>query len=288
MVFCRIPRPVRAGTLLVALALAACGPSTAPSAQPSAAPPVELPSTGTADYQLGGAYPPPDGTTIVARDSGDSPADGTYGLCYVNGFQSQPGDSERWATRGLLLLDEAGQPVVDEGWPDEMLLDTSTEQSRAGIADELATELHRCADAGFDAVELDNLDSWTRSDGRLTQDDAVALATELVRAAHRLGLAAAQKNTPQLGAVGRDTVGFDLAVAEECVQYDECAAYTDVYGQDVIDIEYVEPVQTASDLADQVCDTPARPDRLVIRDRDLTPAGAVGHAYAACPSPAGR
>ncbi|MGN8244408.1 endo alpha-1,4 polygalactosaminidase [Cellulomonas soli] len=265
-------------------------PSEAPPTAPAAAPtdPAGLPAGGTADYQLGGAYPPPPGTTIVARDSTESPAAGTYGICYVNGFQSQPGDSDRWAARGLLLLDDTGEPVVDDGWPDEMLLDTSTEHTRAGIADELSTELARCAAAGFDAVEYDNLDSWTRADGRLTQDDAVALATLLVRAAHDLGLAAAQKNTPQLGTAGRDTIGFDLVVAEECLTYDECAAYTDVYGQDVIDIEYVDAGQDAADLAAQVCAAPGRPARLVIRDHDLAPAGSAGHAYAACPSTSGR
>ncbi|GAA3801115.1 hypothetical protein CSO01_17440 [Cellulomonas soli] len=322
MVTTRILRPTRGSVtgaivgLALALAVTACGPSpvgASPSDTPSAAAspvdstpavpsaadpsvdaspvgaaPSGLPSTGTADYQLGGAYPPPAGVTVVARDSTEPPAEGTYGLCYVNGFQSQPGEADRWAARGLLLLDDAGDPVADEGWPDEVLLDTSTAQSRAAVADELTTELTRCADAGFDAVELDNLDSWTRSDGRLTQDDAVALAGLLVGAAHDLGLAAVQKNTPQLGTVGRDDIGFDLAVAEECVHYDECAAYTDVYGDDVIDIEYVEPGQQADELAAEVCGTPGRPARLVVRDHDLAPAEADGYAYAACPFTPGR
>jgi hypothetical protein len=227
----------------------------------------------------------------VARDSTESPAPGTYGICYVNGFQSQPGEAERWAARDLLLLDEEGERVVDDGWPDEVLLDPSTAARRAAIADELTSDLARCAAAGFDAVELDNLDSWTRSDGRLTQADAVALAGLLVDAAHGLGLTAAQKNTPQLGTLGRDTVGFDLAVAEECVRYDECAAYTDVYGDDVVDIEYVDAGQRADDLAAEVCARPAgveRPARVVVRDLALAPAGAAGYDYAACPSPPGR
>lgn len=309
------PRPPRrwlpglcAGVAAV-IALTACGPPAAPVATtpPStvtgtAAPPTSvtteepsatasvsgLPSDGTADYQLGGAYPPPGGATVVARDSTEPPAPGAYGICYVNGFQSQPGESDRWAVRGLLLLDEAGEPFVDEGWPDEVLLDVSTAADRAAVADELTTELTRCATAGFDAVELDNLDSWTRSDGLLTQDDAVALAGLLVDTAHGLGLAVAQKNTPQLGTDGRDAVGFDLAVAEECVRYDECAAYTDVYGDAVVDIEYVEPGQQAEELAAEVCASPGRPARLVVRDLGLAPAGAAGYAYATCPFLPGR
>ncbi len=43
------------------------------------------------DYQLGGDYPPPTGVTVVTRDVTGSPAPGTYGICYVNAFQTQPG-----------------------------------------------------------------------------------------------------------------------------------------------------------------------------------------------------
>src|SRR5687767_9981474 len=49
-------------------------------------PPVDAPI----DYQLGGAYEPPDGVEIVSRDRGAAPASGLYNLCYVNGFQIQP------------------------------------------------------------------------------------------------------------------------------------------------------------------------------------------------------
>ena len=38
------------------------------------------------DYQLGGAYTPPKGVKIVARDRTESPAKGFYNICYINGF----------------------------------------------------------------------------------------------------------------------------------------------------------------------------------------------------------
>ncbi len=239
----------------------------------------DLPTTGTVDYQLGGAYPPPAGVSVVARDSTDSPAPGTYGICYINAFQTQPGQSERWLSQGVVLLDGGGGPVADPGWPDEMLLDPSTPEQRAIIVHELTTELTRCATAGFAAVELDNLDSWTRSDGRLTSENTVLLATDLVQVAHDLGLAVAQKNTAELGTIGRDVVGFDLAVAEECVRWDECSAYTDVYGERVIDIEYTDD---PSGSVAEVCATAGRPTLLVVRDRDLVAAGRAGYSYEAC------
>src|SRR5690606_18115219 len=44
------------------------------------------------DYQLGGAYTPPGGVQIVSRDREATPAAGAYNICYVNGFQIQPGE----------------------------------------------------------------------------------------------------------------------------------------------------------------------------------------------------
>ena len=68
----------------------------------------------------------------------------------------------------------------------------------------------------------------------------MALAKLLAAHAHGQGLAIAQKNTPQLGTAGKRRVGFDFAIAEECQVYAECAAYTNVYGANVIEIEYTD------------------------------------------------
>ena len=56
--------------LVSVLALAACttpAPTT-PTEAPAAAEEIVFPTTGLVDYQLGGGYEPPAGTTIVARD----------------------------------------------------------------------------------------------------------------------------------------------------------------------------------------------------------------------------
>jgi hypothetical protein len=75
-------------------------------------------------------------------------------------------------------------------------------------------------------------------------------------------LAVGQKNTPQLGAVtSLDVIGFDFAVAEECGQFEECDAYTAVFGDAVLVVEY-----TAEGF-DAACR--AVGDRLSIVRRDL-------------------
>jgi hypothetical protein len=241
----------------------------------------DLPTSGIPDYQLGGGSTPPAGVTVVERDSTDRPAAGTYGICYVNGFQTQPDATAAWERDHpeALLRTTAGKPVSDPGWPDEVLLDTRSAGTRATIARVLGADVARCADRGFDAVEFDNLDSWTRSGGRLTRAGNTALAALLVETAHRAGLAAGQKNTPQLGSAGRTRIGFDFVVAEECVQYDECGAYTAAYGDRVLDVEYADTLERDWSA---VCALPDRPRMTILRDRDLVPAGDPGHVFRHC------
>ena len=233
-----------------------------------------FPEGAQPDYQLGGAYDAPAGVGIVARDSQERPA-GVYDICYVNGFQTQPG--VEWPD-ALLLHDETGAPLIDPNWPDETLLDLSTAQQREQASVIIGESIDRCADAGFDAVEFDNLDSYTRSDGMLDLDDAVAFATLLVQRATAAGLDAGQKNTPQLGERGPE-IGFTFAVAEECARYRECADYTAVYGQRVIDIEYADDLERTFE---EICADPETPASTILRDRDLAPAGDAGYVYEHC------
>ncbi|NUU12362.1 endo alpha-1,4 polygalactosaminidase [Curtobacterium pusillum] len=240
-----------------------------------------LPTSGIPDYQLGGAYAPPAGVTIVERDSTERPASGTYSICYVNGFQTQPGAAGAWLDDhpSAVLRDDDGKPVSDPGWPDEMLLDTSTASARAQIVAVLTVSVARCAARGFEAVEFDNLDSWTRSDGALTRADNLALARSLVDAGHDHGLAVGQKNTPQLGVSGRKSTGFDFVVAEECVEYRECSAYTKAYGEHVIDIEYSD---TIGRPWSSVCADDDRPAMTILRDRELVTPSDDDHVFEHC------
>lgn len=267
---------------VVGVALVGCAGEQVAAGEPSAsgagsADVALLPAGAVPDYQLGGAYEPADGVGIVGRDRSADPADGVYSICYVNGFQTQPGELDDWA--GDLLLQDDGEPVFDPDWPDEALLDTSTAERRDRIAATVGAWIDGCADSGFDAVEFDNLDSYTRSDDALTLDDNLALATLLVERAHASGLAAGQKNAAEDAAALRDRAGFDFAVVEECAAYEECGAYTAVYDDQVIDIEYTDELPRPFA---EMCTDPDSPVSMVLRDRDLQPAYAEGHVFETC------
>ncbi|WP_029150654.1 endo alpha-1,4 polygalactosaminidase [Microbacterium indicum] len=256
-----------AALALVPLALAACSAAPAASA-------AELPSTsGVFDYQLGATDDAlADGSAIdvVVRDATADPLDGAYSVCYVNGFQTQPG--EEWDDDAL-LHDADGEPVVDPDWPDEFVLDPS---APSAILPVITPMIEGCAEAGFDAAEIDNLDTFTRFD-EIDEDDAIALAREYIDVAHEAGLAIGQKNAAEIAGWARD-LGFDFAIAEECGLYEECGDYADAYGEHVLQIEYTD---TDVDF-DAVCASDDRAPLAILRDRDLVAQSDPDYAYAAC------
>nr|WP_234016870.1 endo alpha-1,4 polygalactosaminidase [Streptomyces sp. LaPpAH-108] len=217
--------------LALAAVLTGCGPGEEAKG-------VRLPPRHAGfDYQIGGAYPPPAGVRIVTRDRADSPAPGRYNVCYVNAFQAQPGERADWPA-GLLLRDAHGRTVIDEDW-DEPLLDLRTPAKRERIARRVNAWIDGCARKGYDAVEPDNYDSYTRSHRLLTAADAVAYMRLLTRHAHTRHLAVGQKNTAELTG-HREAAGLDFAVTEECGQYDECGVYAKAYDNRVLDVEYTD------------------------------------------------
>lgn len=239
---------------------------------------VTLPPAGAQpDYQLGGAYAPAEGVGIVGRDRSAEPAEGVYSVCYVNGFQTQPGELEEWP--GDLVLQDADGTVFDPDWPDEALLDTSTADRRERIAAVIEPWIIGCADAGFDAVEFDNLDTYTRSDGAISLDDNLDLAERLVTIAHDAGLAAGQKNSAEDAARLREDAGFDFAVTEECAVFEECARYTEVYGEHVIDIEYSDELPRSFA---EMCADAESPASMVLRDRDLVTPDDEAYVFETC------
>ena len=227
------------------------------------------------DYQLGGSYAPAAGVAIVSRDRTESPASGLYNICYVNGFQSQPGADAFWLTDhpDLVLRDAGGTPVMDLDWG-EMLLDVRTDATRAGLAAIVGEWIAGCAADGFDAVEIDNLDSYSRSGGLMTEDQAVLFMHLLSAAAHAHGLAIAQKNSAEL-VPRRAELGTDFVVAEECNQFSECDVYTGSYGDHVLVIEYRR--------ADFTTGCSAFPNlSIVLRDRNLVTPTDAAYVYDGC------
>ena len=92
-----------------------------------------------------------------------------------------------------LLLWELGD---DPNWGGEYLVDISTDTSRAAALAHVEPMIDVCAAKGFDAVEFDNLDSWTRFDGTDLEGDvpfqlSSATSMSLLRARRPTSTAAA-------------------------------------------------------------------------------------------------
>lgn len=273
-----------ASALMLALLAAIVFPTASVAAD--WAPP---PANATFDYQIGGDYPLPNGVTVVSRDwyLGSAPA-GVYGICYVNAYQTQadepdvdrPDERSNWPAD--LVLSALGD---DPNWGGEYLIDISSEANRVKAAAWVKPMLETCAAKGFQAVEFDNLDSWTRFDGTpvagqvpFGRGEAVAYAALLVADAHALGLAA-QKNTVELTwSEAREQIGFDFAIAEECGRWKECGGYRALYGNHVFVIEYR--------LKDFKKDCKKKKLRkalsIVLRDIDVSTPASKSYVYRAC------
>lgn len=294
----------RWGRRAAVLALVGCGLSAcsgeSPRQEPSATPRAGASASGVAatvatptpgvrvppadavfDYQIGGVYPPAPGVAVVDRDRAAEPSRGRYTICYVNAFQTQPAENPWWQARhrDLLLTDSRGRYVEDVDWPGERLLDISTPARRTELAAVVDGWIAGCAAHGFQAVEPDNLDSFTRSGGRLSEADAVAFARLLVASAHSHGLAIGQKNTSELAGSGHRDIGFDFAVAEECAVYDECDGYLSGYGDQVYEIEYTD---NGTGAYRRACADHGDRISIILRDRDVVPAGDADYHYAHC------
>jgi hypothetical protein len=205
-----------------------------------------FPPGSVADYQLGEAYEPADEVTVVVRDASEQPLSGAYSICYINGFQSQPG--EQWPAK-LLLRTAEGDAVIDPNWPDETILDIRSADNRAAIVERLTPLTAQCAERGFDAVEFDNLDSYSRSDGKFGLDATIEMATLLVSAGHDAGLAVGQKNTGEL------------------------------LGDAVIDVEYTADLRRSFS---EVCADALTPVTTMLRDRNLTAPGSPDYVFEHC------
>jgi hypothetical protein len=235
------------------------------------------PAGGDFDYQLGGAYTLPDGVSVVSRDRSETPLPDVYSICYLNAFQTQPDANWSGARDTLILRDRRGTKLRDPDWPDEYFLDISVATKRSALVAIVGGWIRECAAKGFDAVELDNLDSFSRSNGLLSVDDTLAYAQELLAVAHASRLGVAQKNTAERSALFHDA-GFDFAIAEQCYQYEgDCELYTAEYGARVFDVEY------SSAAFERGCRA-ASPPWPILRDKDVVPPGP-GYLRRSCPAP---
>ncbi|WP_285567816.1 endo alpha-1,4 polygalactosaminidase [Streptomyces sp. RTGN2] len=261
-------------TATAALAAAAAACLLLPSTASAGASAVSLPPPHAGfDYQIGGAYTPPTGVQVVSRDHEATPAAGLYNICYVNAFQAQPDAEGQWDD-DLLLRDASGEIVYDGDWG-EAVLDIRTADKRQRIAAKVGGWIDGCAAKGFQAVEPDNYDTFTRFPDYLTANQAKAFIALLADRAHARGLAIAQKNTAELAGAGKES-GLDFAVVEECGAYGECDDFTAEYGSHVVVVEY-----TANGLS-KACAGWGGELSIVRRDVDVSPAGTSGYLRRTC------
>ncbi len=263
------------------------------------------PANGKWDYQIGGPYTPAAGVQVVSRDRTVAPVAGLYNICYVNVMQTQPNESGQstanppygttaWWLKNhpnVVLKNAAGVPIVDAQW-NEVVFDVRTAAQRTELASVQMPWIQACKDAGYQAIEPDNIDAEVRSSGYLTHADVREYMKLLVPYAHSIGLAIGQKNaiTSGSGSTGAEwltdgpsfvtvngvTQGFDFAVAEECGAYGECDAFVNMYGGRVFVVEY-----TASGFT-KGCNAWRNQLSVIQRNVDVRPSSASGYVYKEC------
>jgi hypothetical protein len=168
-------------------------------------------------------------------------AAGAKAICYLSAGTDEPfrPDHQLYVdfdtTCGGCLF---GKPVG--GFREEHWLDIDDDQGqRTFILGRVAARLDRCKADGFDAVEFDNVEAYANPTGLpISEATQLLFNASLANLAHARGLTAALKN--DLGQVTELVPYFDMAVNEQCQQFDECAAldpFIDA-GKAVFQVEY--------------------------------------------------
>ncbi|MGW0708281.1 endo alpha-1,4 polygalactosaminidase [Streptomyces sp. NPDC002643] len=235
---------------------------------------VTLPPTHVRwDYQIGGAYALPSGVRVVSRSHEDPSSPNAYNICNFNALQAQEGAEDDWDS-DLLLRDADGNVVYDQDW-NEAVLDIRTAAKRKRIAARVNAWIDECAAKGYQAVEPDNYDTFTRFPDYLKAGQAKAFMKLLSAHAHAKGLAIAQKNTLELAPV-RASVGLDFAVVEECGEWNECGEFAQAFDNKVFVVEY-----TAEGL-ENACSGWSGTLSIVRRDLDVVPKATGGYLRETC------
>jgi hypothetical protein len=170
-----------------------------------------------------------DGTTPASATVADIHDRGAHAICYVDA-----GTWENWRPdAGAFPPDVLGKT---NGWPGERWLDIRRLDVLVPI---MQARVARCATAGFDAVEFDNMDAaFNRSGFPVSPAQQIEFNRAMAEVAHDEGLAVGLKNdVDQLSQLLPD---FDFAVNEQCQQYSECGGY-DAWiaaGKAVVQVEY--------------------------------------------------
>ncbi|MCE1174284.1 MAG: endo alpha-1,4 polygalactosaminidase [Propionibacteriales bacterium] len=158
-------------------------------------------------------------------------AQGKKVICYFNagGYENWRPDRKKFPKKVI------GKPLGD--WPGERWLDIRKVKTLMPI---MTKRIQQCKAKGFDAVDPDNMDGYANAPTgfALKQKHAVAYLKALSKAAHARGLAIGLKGALEI--IGKATPMVEFAINEQCLQYDECAAYDPLtrVGKPVFHIEY--------------------------------------------------
>jgi hypothetical protein len=134
------------------------------------------------------------------------------------------------------------------GWPGELWLDVRpSSPNYATLQSIMQARFTVCQKKGFDAVEPDNMESYTNSPGfPTTAADQLAYNEWVAQTVHGLGLAVFQKN--DLGQIPTLVSHFDGILDEECNYYSECSALAPYLsaGKPAWNAEYTQDGETTA------------------------------------------
>lgn len=155
---------------------------------------------------------------------------GGRAVCYVSA-----GSAEAWRPDAAAFPETVVGRALD-GWSGERWIDVRALDALRPI---MTARADRCAEAGFDAIDWDNVDSYTENTGfPLRADDQLTYNRMLASITRERGMSIGLKNDLlQIPAL----VGlFDFTVNEQCAQFRECDLLQPFSnaGKAVVQIEY--------------------------------------------------
>jgi endo-alpha-1,4-polygalactosaminidase (GH114 family) len=164
-------------------------------------------------------------------------------ICYIS-----VGSYEDWRPdAGLFPASVLGKKY--SGWPGERWLDIRQIDIIGPI---MLDRLDECISKGFDAVEPDNMDSFSNRTGfPITYEDQLKYNLWLAREAHARGLSIGLKNTPEM-AVELEPF-YDWAITEDCFSEGWCEEMIPFirYGKPVFAAEYTDTGVTLDEICPQ-------------------------------------
>jgi hypothetical protein len=163
-------------------------------------------------------------------------------VCYMDAGTYEPGRPDSSSFPASLR----GNAV--QGWPGEYWLDVRPSgPNYATLQSIMLARFKECQSKGFDAVEPDNIDSYTNTPGFSTSPaDQIAYNEWIASTVHGLGMAVFQKN--DLDQISTLLPYFDGILDEECNHNSECDTLTPYVtaGKPAWNAEYTEDGETTA------------------------------------------